>query len=168
MRHDIEIGGRVRHVETRKIDGRFLVTVDGREHAVDAARVDARTLSLLVDSSSYEVTIAADAASGQLRVQVGTVAVTVGVPGRGRSSSKGDGGPSSGPQRLAAPMPGRVVRILVRTGEAVYQGQPLVVVEAMKMENELRASRAGTVTDVFVGEGQSVDAGTPLAVVSAD
>jgi biotin carboxyl carrier protein len=62
-------------------------------------------------------------------------------------------------------MPGKIVRVLVKPGEAVTPRQVLVVVEAMKMENELRAARAGTVSAVFVSEGQSVEAGTALVTV---
>jgi biotin carboxyl carrier protein len=70
-----------------------------------------------------------------------------------------------GPQRIAAPMPGKIVRVFVRPGDAVTARQPLVVVEAMKMENELRASRDGTVAEVHVREGVLVEAGTPLIVI---
>jgi biotin carboxyl carrier protein len=62
-------------------------------------------------------------------------------------------------------MPGKVVRVLVKSGDEVHPRQGLVVVEAMKMENELRATRAGRVRNVFVSEGQSVEAGTALVVV---
>ena len=72
----------------------------------------------------------------------------------------------SGPQRLVAPMPGKVVRVLVKAGDTVRARQPIVVIEAMKMENELRAGRDGVVAEMQVREGQSVEAGTLLAVVS--
>ncbi len=65
-------------------------------------------------------------------------------------------------------MPGKIVRVLVRPGDAVVAKQGLVVVEAMKMENELRAARAGRVREVAVTEGQSVEAGALLVVVAAD
>ena len=71
----------------------------------------------------------------------------------------------SGPLAIVAPMPGRIVSVLVKPGEAVAARQPLVVVEAMKMENELRAPRAGTVADVHVAEGASVEANTVLVVL---
>ena len=71
----------------------------------------------------------------------------------------------SGPQRVTSPMPGKVVRILVKPGDAVQARQALVVVEAMKMENELRATRDGVVRDVPVAEGQSVEAGSVLLIV---
>ena len=64
-----------------------------------------------------------------------------------------------------APMPGRIVRVLVRAGDAVVAGQPLVVVEAMKMENELKSLKAGRVKEVSVGEGTSIEAGRLLVVV---
>jgi biotin carboxyl carrier protein len=62
-------------------------------------------------------------------------------------------------------MPGKVLRVLVTVGEAVTERQPVVVVEAMKMENELRAAAAGVVAELHVSEGQSVDAGTLLLVL---
>ena len=71
----------------------------------------------------------------------------------------------SGPERLLAPMPGKIVRVLVKTGEPVSARQPVVVIEAMKMENELKASQAGTVAEIHVRDGQSVDAGALLAVI---
>jgi len=71
----------------------------------------------------------------------------------------------NGPQRVTAPMPGKIVRLLVKAGDTVAARQGLVVIEAMKMENELRASRPGRVRDVSVSEGQSVDAGALLLVV---
>ena len=74
-------------------------------------------------------------------------------------------GIGAGPQQVTAPMPGKVVRLLVSAGDEVQLRQGLVVVEAMKMENELRAAKAGRVREVFVREGQSVEAGTPLVVV---
>jgi biotin carboxyl carrier protein len=136
---------------------------------VDAARIDAHTLSLIVDderSASHEVSIAADPVSGQLAVHVGAVPVAVTLNGRRRWGRKDEGAAAgSGPQRLAAPMPGKVVRVLVKAGDTVAARQAVVVVEAMKMENELRAGRDGTVAEIHVQEGMSVDAGALLLVI---
>jgi biotin carboxyl carrier protein len=71
-----------------------------------------------------------------------------------------------GPQRVDAPMPGKIVRVLVKEGDAVEEGQGLVVVEAMKMENELKSPKAGVVRELHAQEGQPVEAGAKLAVVS--
>jgi biotin carboxyl carrier protein len=153
-------------VVTRAGDG-FAVSIDGQTRQVNAARVDAQTLSLLVDNvSSNEVAIAADPTSGQLTVHVGATPIGVTLNGRRRRGRKDDGASTgSGPQRLVAPMPGKVVRLLVKRGDPVTARQPVVVVEAMKMENELRASREGTVDEIHVSEGMSVDAGALLLVI---
>ena len=167
MQYEVEIGGRrLQVVVTRSGDG-FAVSVDGRTRQVDAARIDAHTLSLLVDKVwSNEVSIATEPSSGLLDVHVGATPVAVTLNGRRRWRRKDEGGGSaSGPQRLVAPMPGKVVRVLVTTGVAVTARQPVVVVEAMKMENELRASRDGTVAEIHVREGMSVDAGALLLVI---
>ncbi len=185
MRYEIDVGGRPRQVVVTRVGGRFAVTVDNRTWQVDAARIDAQTLSLIVDSGtpsvlpghlrprgegqkldSYEVTLAADPATSQLTVHVGATPIAVTVNGRRRWGRSDDAaGAGSGPQRLTAPMPGKVVRVLVNAGDAVRLRQPLVVVEAMKMENELRAGRDGTVAEVHVREGLSVEAGALLVVI---
>ena len=143
---------------------------------MDAVRVDAHVLSLIVtnqsdrqsDRLSYEVAIAPSGAGAALTVAVGATPVGVSVDGRRRRGRPDDqGAAGAGPQRIAAPMPGKVVRVLVKSGDQVRARQPLVVVEAMKMENELRARLDGTVADVQVREGQSVDAGALLLVVQS-
>jgi biotin carboxyl carrier protein len=85
------------------------------------------------------------------------------------SATRGNGAPARhahGPARLTAPMPGRIVRVLSLPGSDVVAGQGLVVIEAMKMENELRAPRAGRLLELLVREGQAVEAGALLAVVA--
>jgi biotin carboxyl carrier protein len=167
VQYEVEVGGRRLQVVVTRSGGGFAVSVDGRTRQVDAARIDAHTLSLVVDGMwSNEVSIAADPASGQLDVHVGGTPVAVTLNGRRRWGRKDDGGGAgSGPQRLVAPMPGKVVRVLVKAGDTVAARQPVVVVEAMKMENELRASREGTVAEVQAREGMSVDAGALLLVI---
>lgn len=167
MQYEVEIGARrLQVVVTRSGDG-FAVSVDGRVRQVDAARIDAHTLSLVVDRVwSNEVSIAGNPATGQLDVHVGDTPVSVTLNGRRRWGRRDDGaGAGSGPQRLVAPMPGKVVRVLVKPGDTVAAKQPVVVVEAMKMENELRASREGTVAEIHAREGMSVDAGALLLVI---
>jgi glutaconyl-CoA/methylmalonyl-CoA decarboxylase subunit gamma len=164
--YEVDVNGRVLQVNVHRADGHFVVTVDGREWAIDAARVDAHTLSLLVGSSSQEVTIAAGA-TGQLAVGLKGASLSVTV-GRRRWARQAHGGAGGGPQQLVAPMPGKIVRVLTKVGAAVQPRQPLVVVEAMKMENELRAASHGVVSRLLVQEGQLVDAGTLLLVVAPE
>jgi biotin carboxyl carrier protein len=113
---------------------------------------------------SYDVTVAADA-GGRYVAHVGATPFAVMLNG-GRRRRRDDGGQAGdGPQQIAAPMPGKVVRVLVKNGDTVLARQPLVVVEAMKMENELRAGRDGTVAEVHAKEGASVDAGALLVEI---
>jgi biotin carboxyl carrier protein len=172
LRYEVEIDGRLRQVSVQRPNGRFMVTVDGRERSVDAARVDAHTWSLLIEQeggpsvSSHEVSIMQEPVSDRFAVHVGSVPLTVSFNGGRHWGRKDTGGqPGAGPQRIVASMSGKVVRVLVKRGDAVSARQPLVVIEAMKMENELGAGRAGTVAEIMVRDGQSVDAGALLVVI---
>jgi biotin carboxyl carrier protein len=171
LQYEVEINGRLRQVTVHRVDGRFVVAIDRREWVIDAVRIDVNTWSLLIDEGvhtrSHEVTLAAGPGSGALSVSVDGAPVAVCVNGRRQLGRRAEGTQAggSGPLRVVAPMPGKIVRVLVRTGEAVRDRQPLVVIEAMKMENELRAAGSGTVTEIQVTDGQSVEAGALLAVI---
>jgi biotin carboxyl carrier protein len=165
-----DVNGRLRQVAVSRVGSSWHVIIDQRTWRVDAARVDAHTLSILgADGApiSREVTVALDPATGQLGVRVGTTPVFVGLRVR-RPSRRNDEAEASrsGPQQVVAPMPGKIVRVLVTGGESVRARQGLVVVEAMKMENELRAGRDGTVSEIRVREGESVEAGAPLLIIT--
>jgi biotin carboxyl carrier protein len=110
-----------------------------------------------------EVAMAPDRTPGSWTVYVGAVEVPVALNGRRRRDQGKD--KIDGPQRILAPMPGKIVRLLVKTGEKVRAGQPLVVVEAMKMENEVRARWDGTIAQTHVKEGVSVEADALLVVI---
>ena len=170
MTFDIEINGRARIVSVeRAAAGRYRVTVDGRAQLVDAARVGHFGLSLLMDGAagaSRDVQVAPGSAPGELLVRLDGRTVTVLVDGRRTGRASTDGGTHArGEQAVVAPMPGRVVRLLVARGDDVAARQGVVVVEAMKMENELRSPKAGRVKDVPVSEGASVEAGRVLMVI---
>ncbi len=169
MTFEIEIGGRTRTVAVEKAaGGTFRVTVDGRSHELDAARTGRFGLSLLDRHSGQtrEVQVTPASTGGGLLVTLGGRAVVVTVNGRrsGRTGPDAAGG-AHGEQAVTAPMPGRVVRVLVAQGDEVAVRQPVVVVEAMKMENELRSPKAGRVKDVSVAPGTSVEAGRVLVVI---
>lgn len=172
MRYDIEVNGQARQVTVVPQDGRFVVTLGEHRWVIDAAQVAGHTLSLLVENGdasvvSHEIPVAIDPVSGQHLFGIGPVPVPVSLNARRRYGRKDDAGTGgSGPQRIVAPMPGKVVRVVGKVGDAVAQRQPVVVIEAMKMENELRASRDGTITEVLVQEGQSVEAGVLLAIIT--
>jgi biotin carboxyl carrier protein len=168
--YEVEINGRTRRVAVERLGpadaGRYRVTIAGRSRIVDARPSGGGRLSLLFPDEqhlSYDVAIAAVSATA-LDIHLPEAAVTAIVNGR-RSRREGPSETGTGEQRLTAPMPGRVVRVLVATGDEVQARQPLVVVEAMKMENELSAARAGRVKDVQVRDGMPVEAGRLLVIV---
>ena len=169
MQYEIEVNGKSRQVAVHRVDGGFVVTIDGREWTVDASRIGTHMWSLLIGggTKSAEVTLVPEATAGVLGARVGDTALSVVVNGRRRWGRTDERGPSAatGPERVLAPMPGKIVRVLVKTGEAVTARQPVVVIEAMKMENELRASAAGTIAELHARDGQSVEAGALLAVI---
>ncbi len=113
---------------------------------------------------SYDVGFANDPATGLLHVRVGTTHVPVSLNGRKRRPDAA-GHAGAGPQRIVAPMPGKIVRVGVTPGSPVHARQTVVVIEAMKMENELKAGRDGTVAELHAQEGASVEAGTLLVVI---
>jgi biotin carboxyl carrier protein len=156
MRYHVTIGGGTRVVDVTE-DG---VTVDGRSVDASLGRVaGTRVRSLLLDGSSHRV-VAQRGAPGiwELHVRGRKLGAEV-VDERTRRIREmtGAGAKSSGPRPLRAPMPGLVDKVEVAVGDAVQPGQGLVIVEAMKMENELRAESAGRVTNVRVAPGQAVE-----------
>ena len=168
MQYEIEIDGRVRQVQIHRAGGRFTVDLDGVRRELDVVSIDAHTLSILDGLRSHDLRLAPDP-TGQLTVTVNAMPVTVVLNGRRKWGRQDDAGKASGgPQRVTAPMPGKIVRILVTVGDQVEPRQSLAVIEAMKMENELRATRKGRVIEVHAREGQSVDAGELLLVVVSD
>jgi biotin carboxyl carrier protein len=169
MTFEIDIGGRTRTVAIEKAaSGTYRVAVDGRSHELDAARVGVYGLSLLdrQTGASREVQITPASVPGELLITLGGRVVVAAVNGRrtGRASAESGAG-THGEQTIVAPMPGRVVRVLVSRGDEVAVRQPVVVVEAMKMENELRSPKAGRVKEVSVAPGTSVEAGRILIVI---
>jgi biotin carboxyl carrier protein len=166
MRFQIEVGGKVRDVAIESQRKGLAVTLDGAPVNVEVLSVGDGRLSLrFPETGRQKNVVVARGRDGDVDVLVGGLRVPTRVrpEGRGgkRSARQGDA-----PERVVAPMPGKVVKLLVATGEHVTARQGVIVVEAMKMENELRAGRDGVVREVLVAEGASVDAGTPLLVIS--
>jgi biotin carboxyl carrier protein len=147
----------------KKADGRYVVTIAGERHEVDARRFERGVWNLLIDAQSFDVELEIAQGTNEseghynalVRGQV--MALRMRDERQVRMGIGGDGPKQEGPAIVLAPMPGKVVKLLVGVGDVVEAGQPVVVVEAMKMENELRAPSAGTVASVFVAEGQAVE-----------
>ncbi|MGE0447434.1 MAG: biotin/lipoyl-containing protein [Vicinamibacterales bacterium] len=168
MKLAVEVGGRSRTVEIRRGNGSEVIEVDGRRVEIDLVEGD-HGWSMLLGRNSYQVACA-DEAGGVTMVHVNGRAIPAVVTGAGHfgaAARRARGVPAGGdgPQRLVAPMPGRIVKLLAQPGEDVAARQGIVVIEAMKMENELRSPKAGTVREITVKEGASVEAGAVLAIV---
>jgi biotin carboxyl carrier protein len=170
MIFEIDINGRIRTVSLEPLDPRdpsgeaVRVLVDGVAHHVSVQPTEIGLSMRFSDGRSVDAAVT-ERTPGDWFIQLPKVDVTASVNGRkfGRGLRSGSSG--HGDQRVTAPMPGRIVRVLVRAGDTVAAGQPLVVVEAMKMENELKSLKAGRVKEVSVGEGTSIEAGRLLVVV---
>jgi biotin carboxyl carrier protein len=161
--------GRTRAVDISRNGDTFLVSLDGRQHNVDVKVIDGVWSMLIGPGSrptrSYEVAFSSSAEGG-MSVHIDGVPVEVSINRMRRSGATAVSVPSNGgPQRVTAPMPGKIVKLLVKPGDKVQPRQGVVVVEAMKMENELRARAAGTVSEVRVTEGASVEAGAILVIL---
>lgn len=164
MIFDATVDGRTLRVEVRGKDGRYTVSLDGRPLEVDFQQTGRDFVSLIIEGRSHEVGL--ERRSSGYNVVLADDALEVELADAARSAGasllkKGAGGPA----RVTAPMPGKIVRVLVEAGQEVQAGQGLVVMEAMKMENELRSPRAGLLRELSVREGQAVETGAPIAVV---
>lgn len=146
-------------------DNRYKLTHSGRSVVVDALTLESGALSLLMEGQSYNVEF--DEVGDEVRVLVRGQwsLIDVADERRLRLRQAGAGFSVEGKQLIAAPMPGKVVKVLVKLGDEVKEGQGLVVVEAMKMENELKSPKAGKVVELPAKEGTAVEINARLVVV---
>ena len=162
MKFQATVDGTVHDIVVARLDGLYVVTLDGAEHIVDARKLEADFYSILYEGKSYEVSVESAGPNYVVRHGAHEQVVELADAARsGREQLRKRGGPET----VDAVMPGKVVRVLVAPGDAVRAGQGLVVVEAMKMENEIGAPRSGRVTSVEVVPGQTVDTGARLVVL---
>ncbi|MFN8061819.1 MAG: biotin/lipoyl-containing protein [Vicinamibacterales bacterium] len=169
MLFEIEVNGRTRQVTIERArvgHGRYRVSIDGVPSTVDAAAVASNTLSLVFpDDGGRSCAVGVEETSSDtltLHVNGARVPATIDGARLRRTAADAKG---SGEQIVLSPMPGKVLRVLVGEGDEVAARQPLVVVEAMKMENEMSAPRPGRVKRVLVTAGTSVEAGRVLVIV---
>jgi biotin carboxyl carrier protein len=166
MKYEVLIGGARHSVELTREAGepsRVTAAIDGRPVEADAVQVSPGVYSILLSGRSLEVRVE-KAASGLVVHAAGhEYRVVIADPRSWRR--RGGTVELEGRQQILAPMPGKVVRVLVSQGQQVETGQGLFVVEAMKMQNEIRSPKSGTVERLFAREGQAVNTGEVLAVV---
>ncbi len=159
MKRDVRVDGEGGPMELTPTAGGWRFSWEGREGEIEAIEVEPGVYSILWNGRSYE----ARAIDGGVRID-GRFWRTEAVDPREAAAGAGANGPA-GPAQVAAPMPGKVIRALVEEGQQVAAGQGLVVVEAMKMQNEMQAPRAGRVVALRAREGAAVAAGEVLVVI---
>ncbi len=155
-------GEREEKVGIRRDGDLYEVTVDEHTWHVDAAKAGPGLRSLLVDGAQHEVAAAPCADGYWVSTHDGAGQVSVTDPLTHLASQNQGGKAGKRRQKITAYMPGRVVEILAEEGQAVTTGQGVVVLEAMKMQNEIRAEHDGTITRMHVQPGQAVEGGDPL------
>ncbi len=146
-------------------DNRYKLTLHGVTHLVDALTLPHGAVSMLVDGESYGVEFEENGDEVGVLVRGQVTRVDVADERRLRLRAGTAGFSAEGKQLIVAPMPGKVVKVLVKVGDEVKQGQGLVVVEAMKMENELKSPKDGKVVELFAKEGATVENNAKLVVV---
>jgi biotin carboxyl carrier protein len=163
MLYDVTINGKNYRLDLTRAESHWSCRLDGREVEVDAILARPDVLSLRIGNMAYEVK--SERVANDLHLWVGSARFAVEVRDprslRGRARAADD----HGPKKIVAPMPGKVVRLLVREGDEVEPGAGVAVVEAMKMQNEIKSPKKGRVQKILVTEGAAVNAGDVLAIV---
>ena len=168
----IEIDGRVRRLDLSRSaagddgieTGVWSGTLDGDPIEIDARLIQPGVLSLIVHGHSFRCVL--DEGPLETAVQTGGQRFIFSVDDpRSLTARRRKSGGSAGQQVIKAPMPGRIIRLLVHAGEEVAAHQGVVVIEAMKMQNELKAARAGKVAEIKTEAGATVSAGEVLLLI---
>jgi biotin carboxyl carrier protein len=163
MKFEVAINNTRRIVELERHGNGWRISLDGEVADADAVEIAPNVFSVLLNGKSYEIRVT-PTPGGTLTLQNGrhefTAEVTDPRAWRGRRHGALE---AEGRQQILAPMPGKIIRVLVQAGQKVEAGQGLLVVEAMKMQNEIRSPKSGVVERLLVKEGQPVNAGEVLA-----
>jgi len=165
MKREIVLTGstskETRFVELRREGQSWRVVVDGQPHEAEAVEIATHTFSILLNGKSYELRVS-ELPNGTLKIQSAQNEFIAEIVDPREWRGRHGATEVEGRQQIVAPMPGKIVRILVKAGDTVESGQGLVVVEAMKMQNEIRSPKSGTVEKIVAKEGDAVNAGDVL------
>ncbi|MGH9863188.1 MAG: biotin/lipoyl-containing protein [Candidatus Acidiferrales bacterium] len=165
MKFKVSVGGEPRSVELTRRGVGWECALDGQRRIVDVLQVVPGVFSLLLEGQSFTVSVERTGENFRLQVRGAELPATVENPRRWHGRASGGLG-LAGRQEIRAPMPGKVVRVLVEENQAVEAGQGLVVVEAMKMQNQIPSAQKGVVEKILAREGDTVEHGTVLLIVS--
>jgi biotin carboxyl carrier protein len=162
LKYEVLLAGKTRVVEFTQQNGARKISLDGNPLDANVVEVAPNVFSVLLNGDSHQVRIALRP-DGTLTLHTGLAEyhaeVTDQRSWRGRRHGAIE---AEGRQQITAPMPGKVVRLLVKQGDSVEAGQGLLVVEAMKMQNEIRSPKSGKIEKLFAIEGQPVNSGEVL------
>ena len=164
MLYNVIIDGKSHRLELERTAGNWDCRLDGREIQMDAVLARHDVLSVLIEGKAYEIKRERTATDMHLWVGAARYAVEVRDP-KSLRSRRGGTVDEKGPKKLVAPMPGKVLRVLLKEKAEVELGQSILVVEAMKMQNELKSPKKGIIQRIVAGEGAAVNAGDVLAIV---
>jgi len=162
MKLSVRVRDHVQDVVVTRQDGHYVVEIDGRRHEVDSHKLENNFYSFVTQERSYEVSVERDGDTYKVRRGAAQLDVTISDPSRQARETLAI---RVGPEKVLSQMPGKVVRVLVAEGDEVEAGAGLIVVEAMKMENEIATVKGGKVTKIAVAPGEAVEAGALLLVV---
>ena len=167
MKLQVDIGDNHHQVEIEHEDGKLHASVDGRKYDLEVSEPEPGIFLFKHDGKIYEASVARPSSTGQpTYVRIGSNEFDVRIIDPKRLRSAGSGGDhTDGVAEIRTAMPGKVVRILVNAGDQVEKGAGVVVVEAMKMQNELKAPKAGIVKEIRTQEGSTVAASEVLATI---
>jgi biotin carboxyl carrier protein len=165
MTYDVVVDGKTHRVELTRGEQTWQCAIDGQPLEVDATLTARDVLSLLIGDKQYEIK-RERSLRGELHMVIGSARYAVDVQDpRSLRTRRSAAGSEAGPQKLTAAMPGKIVRILVKEKDEVKAGQPVLVMEAMKMQNEMKSPKDGRVQKILTAEGSTVNAGDTLAVI---
>jgi biotin carboxyl carrier protein len=163
MLYDVTIDGKNYRLDLNHADGRWSCRLDGRDFEVDAILTRPDVLSLRIANLAYEVKL--ERVTNDWHLWVGSTCFAVEIRDPRSLRGRTRAGDDHGPRKITAPMPGKVVRLLMREGDEVEMGAGVAVVEAMKMQNEIKSPKKGTIRKISTSEGAAVNAGDVLAIV---
>lgn len=167
MKLQAELGEEKHEIEIKHADGKVFASVDGRAYELEISEPEPNVFLLKNDGKIFQAFVSPQQKAGDpFQVQIGRHSLDIKLfdpkrlRGTGLDAEHGDGA-----AEIRTAMPGKVVRILVEKGASVEKGDGVLVVEAMKMQNELKSPKAGTVKEIKVEDGSTVSAGDVLAVI---
>jgi biotin carboxyl carrier protein len=162
MKLAVKVRDHVHDVVVTRQNGHYIVEIDGQRHVVDSHKLENNFFSFVTDERSYEVSVERDGDTYKVRRGAAQLDVAISDPSR---QAREELATAVGPEKVLSQMPGKVVRVLVAEGDEVEAGAGLIVIEAMKMENEIATIKGGKVMKIAVAPGEAVEGGALLLVI---